>query len=119
MEAARASMRRWRTNALRRWLFATTGLGLVFLLGQLLAWKQLAAQGLYLPTNPHSSFFYMLTALHAVHLVGGLAALLYALSRAWRPRWTPAEANRLNLSATYWHFVDGVWLYLFILLFAW
>ncbi|MFQ5776904.1 MAG: heme-copper oxidase subunit III [Terriglobia bacterium] len=114
MEAARR-----RIGPLKRWLFAATALGFTFLAGQLFAWQQLAAQGVYLPTSPHSSFFYMLTAVHGLHLVGGLAALLYAFLRVGRPRRTPAEFAPLNLCATYWHFVDGVWVYLFVLLFAW
>ena len=119
LEAARASMRRRRTAVLNGWLLATTLLGMAFLVGQLFAWRQLAAQGIYVPTNPHSSFFYMLTGVHALHLLGGILALLYALGRAWRSRLASAEPNALNLCATYWHFVDGVWLYLFLLMFAW
>ncbi len=118
LERARASLRRGRMNALKAWLLATMLLGLAFLVGQLFAWQQLAAQGIYVPTSPHSSFFYLLTAVHAVHLLGGLLALAYALGQAWRFRWTPAQPNALNLCATYWHFVDGIWIYLFFLLFA-
>lgn len=91
----------------RRWLWATSLLGLVFLGGQLLAWRSLAAGGVFLPTHPHSSFFYMLTAVHGVHLLGGIVALLYASAR-----------GTLGLCATYWHFVDGVWLYLLVMLAA-
>ena len=119
LELGRACMRRWRTNAVRGWLLATTMLGLAFLVGQLFAWQQLAAQGVYVPTSPHSSFFYMLTGVHGVHLLGGVLALFFALSRVWRARWSPDEPNAVNLCATYWHFVDGLWLYLFLLMFAW
>lgn len=119
LERARACMRRSRADALKRWLLATTLLGLAFLVGQLFAWRQLAAQGVYVPTSPHSSFFYMLTGVHGLHLLGGILALFYALSRVWRSPWTPAGANTLNLCTAYWHFVDGLWLYLFLLMFAW
>lgn len=119
LEVARTYLRRWRTGALKRWLLATALLGLAFLLGQLFAWRQLAAQGVYVPTSPHSSFFYMLTGVHGVHLLGGILALGYALRRVWRAGWTPADATALNLCATYWHFVDGLWLYLFVLMFGW
>lgn len=119
LEAARASLRHYRLEALKNWLLATTVLGLTFLAGQLVVWKQLVAGGVYLPTSPHSSFFYMLTGVHGAHVVGGILVLLYALGRAWRARWTPAEPTGLNLCATYWHFVDGLWLYLFLLMFAW
>lgn len=119
MEIARVSMRRWRTDALKGWLLATTLLGLAFMVGQLVAWRQLAARGVYVPTSPHSSFFYMLTGVHGIHLLGGIGALLYALNRVWRSDWTPVKTNAFNLCATYWHFVDGLWLYLFLLMFAW
>ncbi len=118
VEVARASLRRGRSEALKGWLFGTTLLGLAFLVGQLFAWRQLAAQGIYVPTSPHSSFFYMLTAVHGAHLVGGLGALLYVLRRAWRYRSTQRERNTLGLCAAYWHFVDGLWVYLFLLMFA-
>ncbi len=119
LAAARNAMKRWRTEALQGWLFSTVALGLIFLAGQVNAWQQLAAQGVYLPTSPHSSFVYMLTAVHGLHVVGGLAALFYGLVQVWRSRWTPAGPNPLPVCVTYWHFVDGVWLYLFALLFAW
>ncbi len=118
MEVARASLRHGRIKALKGWLLGTTVLGLAFLAGQLFAWRQLAAQGIYVPTSPHGSFFYMLTAVHGGHLVGGLGALLWVLGRAWRYRSTYPEPNPLGLCATYWHFVDGLWVYLFLLMFA-
>ncbi len=109
METARARDKQGRADALRRWLLATTLLGVAFLAGQLFAWRQLVAQGVFVPTSPHSSFFYMLTGVHGLHVLGGLAALVYALGRAWR-------SLALQLCAAYWHFVDLVWLYLFLLL---
>ena len=95
-----------RRSAKPSWLAATTVLGIAFLAGQLLAWRTLAQEGIFLPTNPHSSFFYMLTAVHGMHLLGGIGALMYAT----------AYRNALGLGATYWHFVDGVWLYVFLML---
>lgn len=100
------------------WLLATTSLGVAFLLGQLWAWRQLADQGIYLPSNPHSSFFYILTGVHGLHLLGGLGALVYLLTKAWGKLLLPAHENHLNLCATYWHFVGGLWLYLFLVLFV-
>ncbi len=119
LEIARASVRRSRMDAVKGWLLATTLLGVAFLIGQLFAWRQLAAQGVYLPTSPHSSFFYMLTGVHGVHLLGGIMALLSALGRAWRSRWILSGFSSLNLCTTYWHFVDGLWLYLFALMSIW
>jgi cytochrome c oxidase subunit 3 len=89
-----------------RWLYATLALGFVFLAGQYLAWRQLSAQGLYLATNPSSSFFYVFTALHAVHLLGGL----YAMTRVIR-KLNQHVLRRVTLDATahYWHFMDVLW----------
>lgn len=96
-----------------RWLYATLALGFLFLAGQYLAWRQLSAQGLYLATNPSSSFFYVFTALHAVHLLGGL----YAMTRVIR-KLNQHVLRRVTLDATahYWHFMDVLWIYLLALL---
>jgi cytochrome c oxidase subunit 3 len=96
-----------------RWLYATLSLGILFLAGQYLAWRQLSAQGLYLATNPSSSFFYVFTAAHAVHLLGGL----YALTRVIR-KLKHRVLRRVTLDATahYWHFMDVLWIYLLALL---
>ena len=69
-----------------RWLGATVALGVAFLAGQLVVWRELAARGVYLATNPSSSFFYVLTAAHGVHLLGGVLALGYVVIQpaAWR-----------------------------------
>jgi cytochrome c oxidase subunit III len=98
-----------------RWLVATLGLGLLFVAGQVLAWRSLAAQGLYLATTPGSSFFYVFTALHALHLLGGVAALAYVLRLILR---TPATAplGAAGATAIYWHFMDVLWLYLLLVL---
>lgn len=110
-------------NAHRRWLLLTAALGLGFLVSQLLAWRQLVQQGVYVSSNPHSSFFYLLTATHGVHLLGGLVALAY-LSLRTRAR----QENELavvkrqgaaDAVTLYWHFMDVLWLYLFVLLFFW
>ena len=66
------------------WMYVTAGLGFAFLLGQILAWRNLAAQGLFLATNPSSSFFYVFTALHGVHLLGGIGGLIYVLRKLVR-----------------------------------
>lgn len=117
MEWARVWGRRGRIEMLRSALAVTTVLGVGFLAGQLLAWRQLVASGIYVATNPHSSFFYLLTGAHGVHLVGGLSALCYAL---WKVRRTPSPEEALAVAdptATYWHFLTGLWVYLFFILF--
>jgi cytochrome c oxidase subunit 3 len=106
------------------WLAGTLGLGLAFLAGQFAAWRQLSSSGVYLSTNPHSSFFYLLTGLHAAHVLGGLAALSYVAGRSLVPGRAPlpgraGAARVLEATALYWHFMDALWVYLFLLLFAW
>jgi cytochrome c oxidase subunit 3 len=110
--------RRWRQVQARfqGWWCATTGLGMIFLIGQIVAWQQLVAGGVYVHTNPSSSFFYLLTGTHAVHLLGGVIALLYLSWRVWRRNSGSLGATALGVTALYWHFMDGLWIYLFLLL---
>ena len=118
MELGRRSFQTWRPLAFRKWMSVTFLAGALFLGGQLLAWHQLAAQGIFLHSNPHSSFFYVLTGVHAVHVIAGVLVLLYVLVQAWRYRLTPWVSSAPALCATYWHFVDAVWIYVFIVLFV-
>jgi cytochrome c oxidase subunit 3 len=119
LEMAKVAQKAGRRDRLRAWLLASAALGVAFIGGQVFAWRQLGSSGIFLPTSPHSSFFYMLTGVHAVHVLGGLAALLYVLRREWYSRLSLSAAVPLALSATYWHFVTGVWLFLYGLLFIW
>ncbi len=98
------------------WLGATVVLGLGFLAGQWMAWRELADRGFYLATSPSSSMFYLLTATHAIHLVGGLLVLLYAAGTAMLHR--PVEGRRIVIDTTawYWHFMALIWIYIFCLL---
>jgi cytochrome c oxidase subunit 3 len=96
-----------------RWLYLTLFLGLLFVAGQYVAWRQLSAQGLYLATNPSSSFFYVLTATHALHVLGGLAGLIYVIRKLSR---LALRRSTLDATAHYWHFMDILWLYLLLLL---
>ena len=107
--------RRRERAAFRPWWTLTILLGLTFLGGQLLAWKQLTAAGMFLDTNPSSSFFYLLTAAHGLHLAGGIIVLFYVAFRDWR-RSKISQAAAADLAAIYWHFMDGLWLFLFALL---
>jgi cytochrome c oxidase subunit 3 len=117
MEMARRAFVAWRPVAFRKWLLATAVLGVSFLTGQLVAWGQLAEQGIYLQSHPHSSFFYVLTGVHAVHLLAGVLALGYVLALATRYELTPGESSSPSVCATYWHFVGAVWIYLMVVLF--
>ena len=99
------------------WLSITLGLGVLFVLGQVLAWRNLAEQGLFLATSPSSAFFYVFTALHGTHVLGGLAALGYVLHRATRARGVgSAPVGTADAASAYWHFLTGLWLYLLVLL---
>lgn len=96
-----------------KWLYVTLFLGILFVVGQYIAWLQLKAQGLYLASNPASSFFYVLTAAHALHVFGGLGGLVRVIKKLKN-----AGLRRSTLDATsrYWHFMDVLWVYLLLLL---
>jgi cytochrome c oxidase subunit 3 len=96
-----------------RWLYVALFLGLLFVVGQYTAWAQLRSQGLYLATNPNSSFFYVLTAVHAVHVLGGLGGLLRVIRKMSN---STLRKSTLDATAYYWHFMDGLWVYLLVLL---
>lgn len=96
-----------------RWLYITLGLGLIFVAGQYVAWVQLKSEGFYLATNPSSSFFYLLTAAHALHVMGGLGGMLYCIRRLSQGR---LRRSTLNATSHYWHFMGGLWVYLLLLL---
>jgi cytochrome c oxidase subunit 3 len=98
----------------RHWWTTTTILGILFVAGQILAWRQLAAQGIFLATNPSSSFFYVFTGAHGLHLLGGILALLYVQFRATRK---VARGTAIEVVSMYWHFMDGLWVFLFLLLY--
>lgn len=117
LEGARVRITRGDVDGFQRGLWETAALGVLFLLGQVAAWRQLSAQGLYLASNPHSAFFYLLTGLHGLHLLGGLGALGWVLLRASGGAYTPRAHTGVGVFALYWHFMDGLWLYLFALLF--
>jgi cytochrome c oxidase subunit III len=117
VEQARRRLRAWDLPGARLGLALTGGLGLLFVAGQLGAWRSLARQGVFLATSPHSSFFYLLTGLHVVHLLGGLVWFAVVLARLRRLTLTPGE-DGLGLFAIYWHFLGALWVYLFLLLFV-
>jgi len=99
------------------WLGITVVLGAGFLVGQLLAWEQLRHLGIFVSTNPSSSFFYVLTGVHGLHLLGGIGALATVLVRTWQGRYTADAHAGVTNCAAYWHFMDLLWLYLLVLLF--
>jgi cytochrome c oxidase subunit 3 len=98
------------------WLSVTVILGLGFLVGQWIAWGELKGRGFFVATNPSSSFVYLLTAAHAVHLAGGIIALLWAGMTSLQQK--PIEGRRIvvDVAAWYWHFMAVLWIYVFALL---
>lgn len=116
LELSRRSLRKSANRKFARWLYLTTALGIIFIAGQLAAWRQLAAQGIYVDTNPGSSFFYVLTGVHGVNVLGGILVLLYLAFRTRKIVIYPRKRIALDVTAIYWHFVDGLWIYVLILL---
>ena len=123
LEFARRRLKQSLHDGYTRYLLLTMLLGLAFLTSQLIAWRQLRQQGIYLATHPFSSFFYLLTGAHALHLLGGLLALGFLSFRSRGQIESPGALAKRQATADavaiYWHFMDGLWIYLFLLLFLW
>jgi cytochrome c oxidase subunit III len=116
IELARKKLAFGEVQRFRRiWLAATT-LGILFLLGQLFAWRELVAAGFYVATNQASSFFYIFTALHGLHLLGGICALLYVSFRKFELA-KVSRAIAAEVASYYWHFMDALWIFLLALLY--
>lgn len=116
MELARKRLALLDVGSFSRLWRLTTLLGVLFLIGQVAAWRQLASEGIYLSTNPASSFFYIFTGAHALHLIGGVAALLYVSLRNFEQ----AQVSRVvaaEVTSYFWHFMDALWLFLLALLY--
>ena len=96
-------------SASMRWMAITLALGLLFVGGQYVAWLQLKGAGLYLATNPNSSFFYVFTGVHALHVLGGLLGLVYVISKLKR---SVLRRSTFAAAAKYWHFMAILWVYL-------
>ncbi|PSL29313.1 cytochrome c oxidase subunit 3 [Dyadobacter jiangsuensis] len=91
-------------------------LGLIFLYMQFQGWKELVAMNVYFVGNPSGSFFYVFTGLHGFHIITGLIVLVFALVSAFKLNMHSKNLRRIQISATYWHFLDILWLYLFVFL---
>jgi cytochrome c oxidase subunit 3 len=116
LERARRLLSRLNLSGFRKLWTVTTGLGALFLIGQLVAWRQLVAQGVFMASNPASSFFYIFTAAHGLHLLGGVGALLYVLVRKFENT-RIALPTAAEIASYYWHFMDGLWVFLLALLY--
>lgn len=116
MELARRRLALADVRQFRKFWSAATALGVLFLIGQLVAWRQFVLAGFYVATNQASSFFYIFTGLHGLHLLGGICALLYVSFR----RFEKAKVSRsvaAEVASYYWHFMDGLWIFLLALLY--
>jgi len=116
MQAAVRAAKGGRQRALRAGMLLTTLLGVAFLVSQTLNWFALVAANLTARTNLYGFTFYMLTGLHAAHVVGGVIPLAVVTARAWRGRYSAAFHPGVQYCAIYWHFLAAVWLVLFVVL---
>ena len=107
----------------KKWLTATTVLGAVFVSSQVLAWLELVRRGVYWESNPYAGFFYILTAVHAVHVLGGIIALGSIVMRTWNHSVLETDLKRSQTMAQvvgwYWHFMGVLWFGIFLLLGFW
>ena len=116
LQWAQVAARRGRTDGVRAGLLGGGVFALAFLAGQLIAWRQLDAAGYYLTDNPAAAFFYLITGVHGLHLLGGLVALGRTMDKAWQGVAAGEVRLSVELCATYWHFLLFVWLAIFGLL---
>ncbi len=116
LEMSRRSLRVGEESLAPLWLGLAGMLGLIFLGGQLVTWSFLMEQGVFLPTSPHAAFFYMLSAVHGAHVLGGLGALAWTLRRALKGTYSAHQHRGVSHAAIYWHYVGAIWIYLLFLL---
>jgi cytochrome c oxidase subunit 3 len=118
LQWAQYSVRRGQMDAMRVGLLVAGALTVVFLFGQLLAWRQLGAMVYFEVTNPAIAFFYLITGLHGLHLLGGLVAWGRTVAKVWGDFEVARIRQSVELCTVYWHFLLLVWLVLFGLLFT-
>lgn len=116
IEFARSAVRKNNAGGVKQWLAISGILGMGFLVGQFAVWRQLVNAGVYLQTNLHSSFFYVITGIHALHLAGGIGGLVVVVRKAFANRLTATDHEPLKVWGLYWHFMDFVWIYCFVML---
>ena len=116
MQWTRAAARSGQIDGVRSGLITAGVFTFSFLAGQLLAWQQLSASGYFVAANPANAFFYLLTALHGLHLLGGLWVWAKTTAKVWRGVEVAAVRLSVELCTVYWHYLLLVWLVLFALL---
>jgi cytochrome c oxidase subunit 3 len=103
--------------ALRRWFTITFVMGLIFVLGQANEYRSLVHEGIKINSDGYGSMFYLTTGFHGLHVTGGLLAFLFFMVRTTLSRFTPAQATAAIVVSYYWHFVDLVWIALFVMIY--
>jgi cytochrome c oxidase subunit 3 len=119
MHWAVISVRKNNLKQLTQAVGVTLALGILFGISQVYGWGELLESGIYFAgksANPSGSFIYALSGLHLAHIVSGIIALLVVLTKSLKQKYTSASSAGVRLCATYWHFLDGLWIYLFIFL---
>ena len=116
MHIALMSARKNNIKLLQVALVITTVLGLTFLAGQYSGWQDLVKNNVFFVGHPSGSFIYVLTGVHGIHLLSGVIFLIIVMAAAFSFKVHSKSKNWLQMCATYWHFLDALWLYLFIFL---
>jgi cytochrome c oxidase subunit 3 len=119
MHWAVVSVRNNKLQQLIQAVSATLILGILFGVSQVYGWGELLDGGIYFAgksANPSGSFIYALSGLHLFHILSGLIALIVVLVKSMSQKYTAENSSGVRLCATYWHFLDGLWIYLFIFL---
>jgi cytochrome c oxidase subunit 3 len=116
MQLALKSAKEDRFSRLKMYLILTALLGVAFLFGQYQSWKQLVDMDVYFVGNPAGSFLYVLTGLHGVHIISGLIFLIVVIASSFKLKTHSKSLIRIEMCTTYWHFLGGLWLYLFLFL---
>ena len=119
LQCALVAARRGQTDTVRFGLVTGGLTAITFLIGQLLAWRELTTSGYLLTGNPANSFFYMITGMHALHILGGLVALARTVAGAWGGYAPERLLLSFDLCAMYWHFLLLIWISIFVLLAGW
>lgn len=114
MHWAVLSFKKYKYDTYRVAITVTFLLGCLFIFLQYRGWLALQNIGIYINGNPSGSFLYVISMTHAAHVLGGIVALLFAMVMAFRKSYNPNRIRNISMTATYWHFVDVLWVYLFI-----
>lgn len=117
MQSALSAIKKNNTGTVKTLLIVTLALGLAFVFCQFLGYNSLVNQGVYFTGgNASASFFYAITGLHLAHLIGGILSLMFVTGKSIMEKYNSNNYLGIQLCSTYWHFLDGLWIYLFLFL---